>query len=133
MVKMKNILLIDDDEVANFINERQVKASGIAKQIHVAQSGVAALSLLKEKLIGTKERPDIIFLDIRMPVMDGFEFLEEFNKLPEDHIKDIKVVMLSSSLAETDRQKAGQYKNVVGFINKPLNSIKIEELKSKLI
>ena len=129
---MKKILLIDDDEIFNFLNKSIIENSGFEGEIGSCSSGKRALAFLADCLQEKIEMPDIIFLDIQMPAMDGFEFLEEFFKLPENSISNVKIAMLTSSLNESDKKRSFEYKNVIDFINKPLCETKIIELESKL-
>ncbi len=122
MIRIRNILLIDDDEVNNFINRKMIETS---KEIEVEQileflNGEEALLFL------TKNREvlntlDLIILDINMPRMDGFEFLEA---LPRLHvvtdIKNIPVMMLSSSVRQEDKVKSLSFNNVKAYVAKPL-------------
>ncbi len=130
---MKRILLIDDDKVSNFINERLISNSGVAEQLNVCISAISGLKLLNDCIESAPEQiPEIILLDIKMPVMDGFGFLEEFKKLPASFTEGIKIAMLTSSLEENDMQRSFQYENVIDFINKPLSDVKIRELLNKI-
>lgn len=130
--KIKKILLIDDDEISNFINERRIRNAGIADQVSVCVSGINAIQLLKELLQKNEQRPEVILLDINMPVMDGFGFLDEFMKFPEPFINGVKIAMLTSSLEKEEIKRSFEYKNVIDFINKPLSTQKIESLITKI-
>ena len=133
MAKLKRILLVDDDEISNFINERKLKGSGIADRIDVCISGMKALQLLKEVQGSGECGPEVILLDINMPIMDGFGFLDEFDKLPVEFIQPIRVAMLTSSLEKEEIRRSYEYKNVVDFINKPLSTDKIVALIGKIV
>jgi len=132
-MKINRILLIDDDEISNFINERKLKAASIAEKIDVCISGIRALQLLKDIIEKGEIMPDIILLDINMPIMDGFGFLNEFVQFPSNHINAVKVAMLTSSLEKEEIRRSYEYKNVVDFINKPLTSDKIVALSRKVL
>lgn len=133
MNKLNRILLIDDDEISNFINERKLKSAGIANRIDVCISGMRALQLLKEMLDAGEPGPEVILLDINMPIMDGFGFLDEFDKLNESFIHGVRVAMLTSSLEKEEVRRSYEYKNVVDFINKPLSTEKIIALVEKMV
>src|SRR4051794_424956 len=105
---MKNInrtLLIDDDRITNFINERLIKKLNITNEINVAFNGAEALEIIHKSCQGNKVCHELIFLDINMPVMDGFDFLAEFNKLKFQNKDQIKIVMLSTSSSPKDMER----------------------------
>ena len=132
MARIKRILLIDDDEISNFINERKIRNAAITEQIDVCISGSRALNLLSEIIDKNQQKPEVILLDINMPVMDGFGFLNEFVKLPFTFTEEIKIAMLTSSLEKEEVKRSYEYKNVVDFINKPLSTEKITVLLNKI-
>jgi len=107
------VMLVDDDEASNFLSETILSDMQAANEIAVAGDGLAATSLIKNESC-----PDIIFLDIRMPRMDGFDFLEYLSKL--GCCQKTKVIMLTSSLRKEDKEKALQYENVLDYFEKPL-------------
>ncbi len=122
-----NILLVDDDLDACFLNKRTIHSMQLADNIVTCCHGKEALSFLSDNCmhaIGhTKQCPDLIFLDIKMPVMDGFEFLEEFIHLPIKTPRP-KVFILTSSNHKTDYERATEFK-VDGYIVKPLTRDKV--------
>lgn len=120
MQKVDTVLLIDDDEVDNLAHARVIKKAGFAENILVEQSPVKALDLLKSTLKDNLKFPDVIFLDLNMPMMNGFEFLEAYSKLPEESIKKTKIFILSSSLNPEDEERAFLNPYVHKFIIKPL-------------
>ena len=124
--RYRKVLLIDDNEIDNFINERMITSSGFSAEVIVKNSADAALHFLKN-LSNDQDYPEIIFLDIRMPIMDGFGFLDAFNNLPDSIKLKSKVVMLSSTLDPEDNERAATYPVVIKMLMKPLN---IEQLAS---
>jgi CheY-like chemotaxis protein len=122
--RYRKALLIDENEIDNFINERMITSCNFAEEVIVMDSGPAALKYLRDKLINKDQLPEIIFLDLNMPVMDGFGFLVEFDVLAKEHgnIKeDCKVIVLSSSISPIDIDKASTNPYVYKYINKPLS------------
>jgi CheY-like chemotaxis protein len=119
--KFDRVLLIDDNDIDNFINERMITTNYFSSQVVVKNSGEAALKYLIENAENENFLPQLIFLDLNMPVMDGFAFLAEFEKLPQKIRNNSKVVVLSSSISPEDIDRASTNAFVVKYINKPLN------------
>ena len=128
MKRYNTVLLIDDNEIDNFVAKKFIEKSGFAENVITVQSGRSALDYLETKDTSKNILPDIIFLDIGMPVMDGFEFLLEFEKLNKIIINNCKVVVLSSSLDIDDYNRANRNKLVRKFINKPLSYKSLMEI-----
>ena len=116
-------LLIDDNYIDNFVTRRLLESTNFAEDIVVSESPTEALQLLGDGSI----RPDVIFLDIRMPQMSGFEFLEAYDKLPIDK-NGIKIFLLSSSFDPTDIRRSTENKYITHFIHKPLTHQILEDL-----
>lgn len=133
MKKIRNVLLIDDDEPTNFIHKKIIQSSGLVDNVHVVQGGQAALEYLGNNSNRDPEAllPDLIFLDINMPAMDGWEFLVQFEKLKLLQKENIVIVMLTTSLNPDDELKAKGIKEVYGYRNKPLTRVMIEEIADK--
>jgi CheY-like chemotaxis protein len=127
--------LVDDDESDNFIHEIIIKEAGVCDQIRVATDGRKALDYLikteNPDLAEEYPKPNIIFLDINMPRMNGFEFLEEYTNL-EDHLKShVVITMLTTSLNPNDEQRARAVHEVHEFMNKPLTVEKLNGIVEK--
>lgn len=119
--KLNCILLIDDDEPTNFLNRMVIEEVDCSERIETMQSAREALKYLTNTTPnGNYPRPDLVFLDINMPAMDGWEFLEKYNQLPEDQKAKIIVVMLTTSFNPEDELKARNIEGISGFRNKPL-------------
>ena len=126
-IQLNCILLIDDDEPTNFLNKLTLEQAGCTHQIHIAQSGEEALDYLQN----ANPRPDLIFLDINMPAMDGWEFLERYRQLPTERKADIVLIMLTTSLNPDDEIRTRAIPEVSGFENKPLNPDQLGNLLKK--
>lgn len=124
----KNILLIDDDPVTNVIN-RRILEKYFNYKIVVYTNANEALEQLKQWLfVETTLLPEIIFLDIDMPDMNGWEFLEELQMLPGTVLEKCRVIILSSSIDFEDIERSKTYKVVRDFISKPLTADKLSDL-----
>lgn len=120
-------VLIDDSDIDLFIQKRFLEVYHFSKNLTSYRSAEEAL----EKLNSAREHtvPDVIFLDLNMPNMDGFGFLEGFQALPNEVRDKCKIVVLTSSNSQKDRTQAFTYQNVVHFVTKPLKQSDIEDLK----
>ncbi len=130
MKKFKRILLVDDDETSNLLTTMVISDMNITEEVDVAANGEEALQYIinncKEASSGNERKcPGLILLDINMPIMDGFEFLEAYKK-KFDLDNKVPVVMLSSSSNKSDYEKAKAF-NVKGYIVKPLNEEKLQD------
>jgi CheY-like chemotaxis protein len=130
MKKIKAVLLIDDDEPTNFIHKKIIQGTDLVEAIHIAHSGQEALNFLSRK-DNEKPIPDLIFLDINMPAMDGWEFLAQYKMLTNTATEKIIIVMLTTSLNPDDEMKAAAIKEVYGYKNKPLTRLMLEEIVIK--
>ncbi len=122
------VMLIDDNDTYNFINRRILEKKKFAKSIEVQSSGIGALSYLEENLDVPGKLPDIIFLDIKMPLMNGHEFLFKLQQISAANHSKCKVVMLSSSGKEDDIRQSKEFPSVIDFIQKPLTSEALDAL-----
>ena len=116
-------MLIDDNEIDNLINQKMVEAATITDHIYIhtgARSAIEFLRNIEKVEIADQVLPDLIFLDIDMPLMDGFQFLDEFEKLQTATKKKCRIVMLTSSINPQDVNRSKKYANVKLYLNKPL-------------
>ncbi|UOQ65848.1 response regulator [Hymenobacter volaticus] len=131
MPKISSALLVDDDPTTNFLNELTLRKMAVADKVTIARNGKEALEVLLEYC----ENPDLscprlVFLDIKMPVMDGFEFLEVYAKLPWAQQRAIVIVILTTSLHARDTERAKRL-HVADFISKPLTPDKVSAILEK--
>jgi CheY-like chemotaxis protein len=138
--ELECILLIDDDEATNYLNRLIISRTGRAKHVKAWQNAEEAL----ECLAGTNKtegmgnpcakpdpsctKPDLIFLDINMPGWDGWDFLDEYKRLPMDKKGKTVIVMLTNSFNPDDERRARQESLIAGFMNKPLTTDAVEEV-----
>ena len=123
------VMLVDDNETDNFISKRIIEITKFASRVEVKNSGKSALDYLEANQNSPELLPNLIFLDINMPIVDGFVFLYEFEKF-NDTVKDkCKVIILSSSDNKRDIDKIVNNDHVIKFITKPLTEASLEEVK----
>jgi CheY-like chemotaxis protein len=125
---MISVLLIDDDPIINLVHRKFLEKSTQFYTITVTNSAVKALDLLREWDAAGEPLPNLLLLDIMMPILDGFGFLQRFEELPDSIRGKVRIVMLTSSLDPRDKDKSVESPYVVGFIDKPLDKWKMEQL-----
>lgn len=132
---INRVFCIDDDQITLTLCELVIKKAAFAEEVMIAKNGKEGLAFFSEYFANRKnngtseEAPLIIFLDLNMPVMNGWDFLEDYLMKYADRIPSTKVVILSSTVNPEDFSRANQYEIVIDFINKPLTIEGLDELK----
>lgn len=121
MPKLREVLLIDDNDADNFFHRRVVRRLDCAEAVVTQPNGKAAIEYLTTPSpSGGFPQPDLVFLDINMPVMNGWDFLEAHAALPEEQKAGVVVVMLTTSFNQDDRDRAATFGAVSDYLTKPL-------------
>ncbi|MDO6492064.1 MAG: response regulator [Cellulophaga sp.] len=120
MNMLKSILLIDDDEATNFLHKMVIKKLNCTNDVIVKTNGQEAIDYLKTEKDGVFPQPSLILLDINMPIMNGWEFLQEYKKLEENQMAETVIVMLTTSLNPDDKARALGFTQINDFKSKPL-------------
>lgn len=124
------VLLVEDDDIVNYYNEFTLKEGGYAKEVVVATNGKEGLEYLRKAVDGEEgySVPDLILLDINMPVMDGFEFLEAYEHSEFSARAKALIVMLTTSLHPKDQERAASFSSVSAYLYKPLLADRLLEV-----
>lgn len=123
------VLLVDDDQVYLFAATKTIEATGIAGTVEVCTNGLDAIDYLTRIIDSGSVLPDVIFIDINMPIMDGWEFLEEYKALSgRVNTSTIKIYILSSSVDKNDIMRSKEYEYVVDYVVKPVYKEKFSEI-----
>ena len=133
---MKTILLVDDDEHFQYSMRRACKKVPEITEFFTANNGQEAVDFLIKRIIGGEKTPDFILLDINMPVMNGFEFLERYQTLKAEHknaLNTIVLAMLTSSAHEKDRDRAMASGLVQNYVIKPGDAAEATNIIQKLV
>jgi CheY-like chemotaxis protein len=133
MAKKNNlVMLVDDNDTDNFISQKIIELNGFAERVIAKNSGKSALEYLEAHENNPEELPEVIFLDINMPIVDGFVFLFEFERFNEALKKKCKIAILSSSDNKRDIERIVDNDYVVKYITKPLTQDALSEISEVL-
>ena len=130
--KVGLVMLVDDNETDNFISEKIIEMTGFAERVTAMDSGSSALEYLRNNSENEEAIPDVIFLDINMPFVDGFVFLFEFESFPELVKSKSRIVILSSSDNKRDIDRIVDNQYVVNYVVKPLTSDALRKIETLL-
>jgi CheY-like chemotaxis protein len=122
MKKINTFCIIDDDDIYQFTTSVLLKKSDLVNKIIVFSNGLKAINFLKDEMGNKENIPDVLFLDINMPVMDGWEFLEEYLLIKPMMPKTVVIYMVSSSVDEKDVLRAKSISVLSGYLVKPISS-----------
>jgi CheY-like chemotaxis protein len=126
---MKPILcFVDNDEVYLFLIRKLIEKKYAGNKMLEFYNGLEAIEFIKENIENTPLLPDIIFLDINMPVMDGWEFIESFKRVKQEIGKPITIYMVSSSVDDADIDRAKNIKEISDFVCKPMTIEKVNSI-----
>ena len=130
--KINLVMLVDDNDTDNFISQKIIELNGFADRVIAKNSGKSALEYLEANENDSEALPEVIFLDINMPIVDGFVFLFEFERFNEDLKKKCKIAILSSSDNKRDIERIVDNDYVVKYITKPLTQDALGEISRVL-
>jgi CheY-like chemotaxis protein len=127
---INSVLLIDDDAISNFLNTRLLREMQVAQDIKVTLNGEEALRFLQREKAANRPFPELILLDINMPVMNGFEFLEAFREVANENNNSV-VIILTTSTNTRDFEQLKQYEEVEVYLSKPLTDENLQYIIDK--
>ena len=127
--KYKSVLLLDDNDLDNFINQKILEGTLFCNKVYVNTSSVSAIEFIKNLCTADKSLlPEVMFVDLNMPVMDGFQFIEGLIKQFPDVFETTKIVILTTSLDPVDQSKAKSISDKIIFLNKPLSEQSLHKI-----
>jgi len=133
MIPVNKLMIVDDDELSNYITGKIVEHAGLAEKADSFYSGKAALKYLKtNSSMRQGDFPDLIFLDLNLYDMKGWDFLSEYVQIKESYRRKITMFILTNSISEKDRDQAKQYPCIKGYLQKPLTMAMIQEIEMYL-
>lgn len=131
MKKINLLCVVDDDEIYTFLIKRIIKLAQVAENTIFFKNGQEALEFFIEHKTKPEELPELILLDINMPILDGWQFMDGFSQLASRLEKDITVYMISSSEDQDDYERAKSISRIKDFVRKPIDKDVLIELVEK--
>ena len=129
--KKQHFIIIDDSKLDCFIAEKVIKNTGKCESVRSFLQAKEALEFISKSPATPSDYPTIVLVDIQMPIMNGFEFVEAFEKLPFDITKNYSIYVISSSMNDNDVSRIHNYYSVKQFLNKPITSNNLSLLLAK--
>jgi len=130
---LETILFIDDDLITLMLCKMVISKASFSKEIATAKNGEDALKYFDTiKTTQSINKPQLIFLDLNMPVMNGWEFLDSFNTEKYSEFHETKIIILSSTIDPADLERSKKYPSVIEFLSKPISKEMLEYLKEKI-
>lgn len=126
--KLEIVYVVDDDDIYQYVIKKKIEKRNIANQIKTFKNGHDAIEYLNLVANSHEKLPDVIFLDINMPVMDGWDFLQEYTELKSRLKKKINLYVVSSSIHQSDIERAKNIREVTDYIIKPMNDEQLDEI-----
>ena len=133
MKTIKNMTLIDDDDIFVFLTKKAIESTSLVELIRVFGNGLDAINFLQENSDDVDSLPEIILLDLSMPIMDGWQFLDQFTKLAPKIDKKITIYICSSSISPSDVELAKKNSLVSDYVIKPITKEKLIDLLKNII
>ncbi|MDF4202528.1 response regulator [Maribacter sp. SA7] len=127
-----NILLIDDDELYLYLMQKTINQLSNELVVSTFTDGEQAVEYISQCTDEQIELPEVIFLDINMPFLDGWGFLNEFKKLKPKIMNSINIYMVSSSMRDSDIKRASHFEELTGYVVKPVNKVQLTEIFKKI-
>lgn len=130
--KYDHIMLVDDNELDNFVNKKVIESSHFSKKVYVSTSSKSALEFLKNIAemgeVSDKLCPQVIFIDLNMPLIDGFTFIDCLKEITHKNIQECRLIILTSSVQLDDKKKAEALSSHITFLTKPLTEAVLRKL-----
>lgn len=126
--KVETIGIVDDDGVYRFTTEKYIQMLNLPVRVLHFKDAEEAFLYLKDNAQNAHNIPDILFLDLNMPIMDGWDFLQEYEGLKPEIAKEVRIYLVSSSTDDRDYDRSKEFASVSGYITKPISEKHLEEL-----